>query len=54
MGGGTDTNSAFKQMLNWAGGGDFLVISASGDDAYNNYIYKMGGAHSVATLLTKN
>ena len=53
MGGGTDTDDGFKQLLQWGGGGDFLVIRASGDDAYNNYICKMGGARSVATLLTK-
>ena len=36
------------------GGGDYLVLRALGDDAYNPYIYAFGGAHSVSTLLTKD
>ena len=33
MGGGTDVDAAFEQHLEWADGGDFLVIRASGTDA---------------------
>eukprot|EP00937_MAST-01D_sp_MAST-1D-sp2_P004044 g4044.t1 len=56
MGGGTDTDSAFKQLVQWSGDGDVLVIRASGDDAYNPYILSQVGAnpHSVTTLLTKD
>ena len=52
MGGGTDVDAAFQQHLTWADGGDFLVLRASGTDAYNDYIRGLGVANSVATLLT--
>jgi cyanophycinase-like exopeptidase len=41
MGGGTDVDAAFKWMCQRAGGGDFLVIRASGADGYNNYIQRL-------------
>ena len=31
--GGVDTDAAFKQLIEWAGDGDVLVLRASGDDA---------------------
>ena len=59
MGGGTDTNEAFSWQISNAKGGDFLVMRASGDDAYNEYIYEMSIAsdsrlNSVRTILFKN
>mmetsp|Transcript_10533 Transcript_10533/g.17712 ORF Transcript_10533/g.17712 Transcript_10533/m.17712 type:complete len:344 (+) Transcript_10533:23-1054(+) len=59
MGGGTDTNEAFEWHIGHANGGDFLVMRASGDDAYNDYIYDMSIAsgqrlNSVTTILFKN
>lgn len=59
MGGGTDTNEAFAWQISNAQGGDFLVMRASGDDAYNEYIYEMSIAsdarlNSVRTILFKN
>ena len=54
MGGGTDVDDAYKQQIAWSGGGDYLVLRAHGDDAYNPYIFAFGGANSVATLLTKD
>jgi len=51
MGGGTDVNGAFKWMITKSGGGDFVVIRASGTNAYNSYIYNLGGANSVETFL---
>jgi cyanophycinase len=51
MGGGTDVNGAFKWMINKSGGGDFVVIRATGTNGYNSYIYNMGGANSVETFL---
>lgn len=54
MGGGTDVDAAFKQHIKWSGGGDFLVIRATGTDAYNPYIKGLGKVNSVATLLTKD
>jgi cyanophycinase len=59
MGGGTDTDEAFIWQIGNAKGGDFLVIRASGDDAYNQYIMDLSVANgtplnSVTTLLCKN
>jgi cyanophycinase len=54
MGGGTDVDAAFQWMINKSGGGDFVVIRASGTDAYNPYIYDLGTIDSVETIITKN
>jgi cyanophycinase len=51
MGGGPDVDDAFGWMIARAGGGDFVVIRASGADGYNQYIYDMGGVDSVETLV---
>ncbi|MEJ7805958.1 MAG: pre-peptidase C-terminal domain-containing protein, partial [Telluria sp.] len=51
MGGGLDVDEALKWMISKSGGGDFVVLRSSGTDAYNDYIYAMGGANSVQTLL---
>jgi cyanophycinase len=51
MGGGTDLDEAFKFLCDKGGGGDFLVLRASGDDDYNDYINKLCKANSVATLI---
>lgn len=51
MGGGPDVDAAFPWMIARAGGGDFVVIRATGTDAYNPYIYAMGGVDSVETLI---
>ena len=51
VGGGTDVDEVFQWMINKAGGGDFVVIRASGTDAYNSYIYDLDPINSVETLL---
>ncbi len=51
VGGGKDVDAAFKWMMNRSGGGDVVVIRASGTDAYNPYIYGLGKINSVETLL---
>jgi beta-aspartyl-peptidase (threonine type) len=51
MGGSTSVDDAFKWMLARSGGGDVVVIRASGTDAYNSYINDLGGANSVETLV---
>jgi cyanophycinase len=51
MGGGLDVDEALKWMIARSGGGDFVVLRSSGTDAYNDYIYAMGGVNSVQTLL---
>ena len=52
MGGGTEVDSSMQQMCAWANGGDFLVIRATGTDAYNPYLQDIcPGLNSVATLV---
>ncbi len=54
QGGGTDVDENFVRMGAHAGGGDFVVIRASGTDAYNPYIYDLCSCDSVATIVFKN
>src|SRR5499425_472188 len=55
MGGGTDVDAAFEWMCQRSGNGDFLVIRATGTDAYNPYIQQLCPAeNSVATLIIPN
>jgi cyanophycinase len=51
MGGGTDQDSAFQWLCDHADGGDFLVLRATGTDAYNLYIQGLCHLNSVATLI---
>jgi cyanophycinase len=51
MGGGLDVDEAIKWMIAKSGGGDFVVIRSTGTNAYNDYIYSLGGVNSVQTLL---
>lgn len=51
MGGGPDVDAAFQWMIQKSGGGNFVVIRATGTDAYNPYIYAMGGVRSVETII---
>jgi len=52
MGGGTDLDQAFQWMCARSDDGDFLVLRASGTDAYNPYIQKLcPQENSVATLI---
>jgi cyanophycinase len=52
MGGSTDVDEAFRWMIARSGGGDFVVIRASGADGYNPYVYTdLGGVNSVETLI---
>src|SRR5947207_436155 len=55
MGGSTDVDAAFQWMCDRSGNGDFLVIRATGTDAYNPYIQALcPNANSVATLIIPN
>jgi cyanophycinase len=51
MGGGKDLDAAFRWMCERSGGGDFLVLRATGDDAYNPYIQSLCHINSVSTLI---
>jgi cyanophycinase len=54
MGGGADLDEAFKWLCNRAGGGDLLVLRATGDDDYNAYIQKLCHLNSMATIVIPN
>src|SRR5215208_1799952 len=56
MGGGTDVDAAFQWMISKSGGGDFVVIRATGTDAYNPWIYGELGmtVDSAETIIIKN
>ncbi|MBK9032297.1 MAG: cyanophycinase [Myxococcales bacterium] len=52
MGGGADVDAAFAWQRDRIGGGDVVVLRASGADGYNDYLYRaIGGVDSVETLL---
>jgi cyanophycinase len=54
VGGGADVDNVYRWMIDRSGGGDFVVLRAAGDDAYNPYIFDLGGADSVETLVIKS
>ena len=54
MGGGSDLDEAFRWLCGKADGGDFLILRAHGDDAYNSYVNDLCKANSVATLIIPN
>jgi cyanophycinase len=50
-GGGGDVTAAWKWFVACAGGGDIVILRASGADGYNDYVYtKIGGVDSVETI----
>lgn len=51
MGGGADLDEAFRWLCTRADGGDFLVLRASGTDAYNPWLQNLCHLNSVATLI---
>jgi len=52
VGGSTDQDDAMRWMIGRSGGGDFVIIRASGTDAYNPYIYaELGGVDSCETII---
>lgn len=51
MGGGTDVEAAFKWMIDRSGGGDVVILRATGTDAYNLFVNGLGTVNSVETLL---
>lgn len=54
MGGGTDVDAALAWMIGRSGSGDFLILRATGTDAYNPYVLGLGPADSVETLIIKS
>jgi len=51
QGGGDDVDANYIRMGANGGGGDFVVLRASGDDDYNDYIYDLCKCDSVETLV---
>lgn len=51
MGGGGDVDDAFLWMIERSGGGDFVILRASGGEGYNDYLTRLGKLDSVETLL---
>ncbi|MEO7275846.1 MAG: cyanophycinase [Vicinamibacterales bacterium] len=50
-GGGTDIPEAFRWLIAHAGGGDIVVIRASGADGYNGFISGLGEVDSVESIV---
>jgi beta-aspartyl-peptidase (threonine type) len=51
-GGGGDVDAAFRWFIGQAGGGDIVVLRASGADGYHDYLFQqLGGVDSVETLV---
>ncbi|PUZ29465.1 cyanophycinase [Chitinophaga parva] len=51
IGGGGNVKTAFRWMIDRSGGGDVVVLRATGDDAYNRDIDSCGKVNSVETLV---
>ena len=51
IGGGEDLDEAFTWLCGRSGGGDFLILRATGTDAYNPYVQSLCHENSVATLI---
>ncbi|MGH8131455.1 MAG: cyanophycinase [Steroidobacteraceae bacterium] len=51
QGGGGDVDENYVRMAELGGGGDFVVLRASGGDEYNAYIYALCDCDSVETLV---
>ncbi|MSO50592.1 MAG: hypothetical protein EXQ49_11975 [Acidobacteria bacterium] len=53
-GGGTDQPDAFKWLFARAGGGDIVVLRASGADGYHPFAMKIGGLDSIESFVVKS
>jgi cyanophycinase len=51
QGGGDDVDANYARMGEFGGGGDFVVLRASGEDDYNDYIFKLCRCDSVETIV---
>ena len=51
MGGGADVDEAFRYLVDRGGGGDVLILRASGEDGYHDYLQQLTGPDSVDTLV---
>lgn len=51
QGGGTDVDPNYTRMGEAAGGGDFVVLRASGSNEYNDYVLALCACDSVETIV---
>lgn len=51
QGGGDDVDENYARMGEYGGGGDFVVLRASGEDEYNDYVLEHCGCDSVETIV---
>jgi cyanophycinase-like exopeptidase len=54
QGGGDDVDYNYQRMGEYSGGGDFVVLRASGADDYNQYILDLCACDSVETIVFEN
>jgi cyanophycinase-like exopeptidase len=54
QGGGNDVDLNFIRMGEHGGGGDFVVLRASGEDEYNDYVFALCRCDSVETIVFSN
>ncbi len=55
MGGSVEVDAAMQLMIQKSGGGDFVVLRATGSSGYNSYLYNdLGGVNSVETFLVNS
>lgn len=54
QGGGTDVDENYVRMGELGGGGDFVVLRASGADEYDDYVYALCNCDSVETVVFEN
>ncbi len=53
-GGGTDQPDAFRWFIAKAGGGDMVVLRASGADGYHPFVMRLGGLDSIESFVVKS
>ncbi len=51
QGGGDDVNENYARMGAYGGGGDFVVLRASGKGEYNDHVFRHCGCDSVETIV---
>ena len=51
QGGGDDVDENYVRMGAYGGGGDFVVLRASGEDEYNDYVFGLCGCDSVEAIV---
>ena len=53
-GGGTDQPDAFRWLIRKAGGGDIVVLRASGSDGYHSFVMRLGAVDSIESFVVRS